>query len=181
MSAEGKIKVQGGRPGRYLGAVLDSGVLFQITNEDKYAQYVHNMLKAYAKMYPQLPLHPYEKSYARGKLFWQCLNDANWLVFASQAYDCIYNFLNKKERQYLEKNLFIPFANFLSIDNPQFFNRIHNHSTWGNVAVGMIGLAMNNNDLVNRALYGLKDVQISEDLKDNDGGNIIERWHLPLR
>ena len=152
-----------------------SGVLFQITNEDKYAQYVHNMLKAYAKMYPQLPLHPYEKSYARGKLFWQCLNDANWLVFASQAYDCIYNFLNKKERQYLEKNLFIPFANFLSIDNPQFFNRIHNHSTWGNVAVGMIGLAMNNNDLVNRALYGLKDVQISEDLKDNDGGNIIEK------
>ena len=152
-----------------------SGVLYQITDEDKYAIYVHNMLKAYAEMYPKLSLHPYEKSYARGKLFWQCLNDANWLVFASQAYDCIYNFLNKEERQYLEKNLFIPFANFLSIENPQFFNRIHNHSTWGNVAVGMIGLAMKNDDLLSKALYGLKDVQLSEDLKDNDGGNIIEK------
>lgn len=152
-----------------------SGVLYQITDQEKYAVYVHKMLQAYAKMYPKLPLHPYKKSYARGKLFWQCLNDANWLVYASQAYDCIYNFLNNEERLYLEKNLFIPFANFLSIENPQFFNRIHNHSTWGNVAVGMIGLAMKNEDLIHKALYGLKNVQLSKDLKDNDGGSIIEK------
>lgn len=92
------------------------------------------MLLAYAKMYPTLPLHPKTRSYARGKLFWQCLNDANWLVYTSQAYDCVYDWLSKKDRNTIEKQLLRPMALFLSKGNPQFFNRIHNHSTWGNVA-----------------------------------------------
>ncbi|TPN82244.1 alginate lyase family protein [Aquimarina algicola] len=152
-----------------------SGILYQLLEDDKYAMHVHSILKEYAKMYPKLPLHPEERSYARGKIFWQCLNDANWLVFASQAYDCIYNFLNNKERKFLEENLFIPYANFLSKENPQFFNRIHNHSTWGNVAVGMIGLTLNNEELINRALYGIKTKNLDHNLTDNDGGFIIQK------
>ena len=127
---------------------------------------------AYAKLYPTLPVHPQERSYARGKLFWQCLNDSNWLVYTSQAYDCIYDFLSKKERKYLEKELFVPFANFISEGNPQFFNRVHNHSTWGNVAVGMIALVMDNDDLLQKALYGLKTDNLKVGMKDNDGGFI---------
>lgn len=149
-----------------------AGLLYQILNDDKYALYVKNMLLQYAKMYPTLPLHPQERSYARGKLFWQALNDANWLVYTSQAYDCIYNYLSKKERANLEKNLFKPYANFLSIGSPQFFNRVHNHSTWGNVAVGMIGLVMNDSVLLDRALNGLKEDHLPAGLKDNDGGLI---------
>ena len=49
---------------------------------------------------------------------------------------------------------------------------MHNHSTWGNVAVGMIALVMEDDSLLQTALYGLKDVNISKDLKDNDGGFI---------
>ena len=149
-----------------------AGVLYQILQDDKYALYVHEVLKAYAKMYPTLPLHPQERSYARGKIFWQCLNDANWLVYVSQAYDCIYDFLSKEDRKFLEQQLFIPYADFLSKETPQFFNRIHNHSTWGNVAVGMIGLVMDNEELVQRALQGLQDVKANPNLKDNDGGFI---------
>ncbi len=153
-------------------ALQKAGVLYQILEEEKYADYVHNVLKSYARLYPTLPLHPQTRSYARGKLFWQCLNDANWLVYVSQAYDCIYDYLSKEEREYLEHNLFIPYANFLSEENPQFFNRIHNHSTWGNVAVGMIGLVMKNEDLINKALYGLQSDAIPSDQKDDDGGFI---------
>lgn len=149
-----------------------AGVLYQILNDDKYAVYVRDMLLAYAKMYPTLPLHPQERSYARGKLFWQALNDANWLVYVSQAYDCVYNFLTEKERAALEKNLFKPYADFLSVGSPQFFNRVHNHSTWGNVAVGMIGLVMNDEELIDRALNGLKEDNILPGQKDNDGGLI---------
>ncbi|MGY8916332.1 MAG: heparinase II/III domain-containing protein, partial [Flavobacteriales bacterium] len=149
-----------------------AGVLFQILNDDTYAIYVKDMFMAYAKLYPTLPVHPQERSYARGKLFWQCLNDSNWLVYASQAYDCIYDFLSKKERQHLEKELFIPFANFISEGNPQFFNRVHNHSTWGNVAVGMIALVMDNDELLQKALYGLKSDNLTADMRDNDGGFI---------
>ena len=149
-----------------------AGVLFQILEDEKYAIYIRDMFMAYAELYPKLPVHPQERSYARGKLFWQCLNDSNWLVYTSQAYDCIYDWLSKKERKHLEKKLFIPFANFISEGNPQFFNRVHNHSTWGNVAVGMIALVMDNDDLLQKALYGLKTDNLEVGMKDNDGGFI---------
>ncbi len=149
-----------------------AGVLYQILGDEKYAKFVKDMLFEYAKMYPNLPVHPKPRSYARGKLFWQCLNDSNWLVYTSQAYDCIYEYLTKEERDILEKDLFKPYANFISKQNPQFFNRVHNHSTWGNVAVGMIALVMEDDDLLETALYGLKDINLDKTLKDNDGGYI---------
>ncbi|MEO9869161.1 heparinase II/III domain-containing protein [Ekhidna sp.] len=149
-----------------------AGVLFQITGEEKYATYIRDMLLQYAEMYPTLGKHPAERSYARGKFFWQCLNDANWLVYTSQAYDCIYDWLDKKTQKKLNKELFRPYAEYISIENPQFFNRIHNHSTWGNAGVGMIGLVMNDEELVDWALNGL-DIKVPGDfVKDNDGGAI---------
>lgn len=149
-----------------------AGVLYQILNDEKYALYVKKMLFAYEKLYPTLPLHPQTRSYARGKLFWQCLNESNWLVYTSQAYDCIYNYLSENEREQLETNLFRPFAEFISIGNPQFFNRVHNHSTWGNVAVGMIALVMEDDNLLQTALYGLKTDNVGVGMKDDDGGFI---------
>ena len=156
-----------------------AGVLYQILNDEKYAIYVRDVFIEYAKIYPNLPLHPQTRSYARGKLFWQALNDANWLVYMSQAYDCIYEFLSKKERKFLEKDLFKPAAEFLSVGSPQFFNRIHNHSTWGNVGVGMIGLVMKDKTYIDYALNGLKSDGIAEDARDNDGGLIKKKGQKP--
>jgi oligo-alginate lyase len=153
-------------------ALQKAGVLFQILEEEKYAIYVRDMLFQYEAMYKDLPLHPQTRSYARGKLFWQNLNDSNWLVYAAQAYDSIYNWLSPNERNTLETNLFRPFADHISIDSPQFFNRVHNHSTWGAAAVGMIGLVMQDEELINRALYGIEDNSLQTDAVDNDGGTI---------
>ena len=149
-----------------------AGNLYQITGDEKYAIFIRDMLLEYAELYPKLGKHPTDRSYATGKIFWQCLNDANWLVYVSQAYDCIYDWLEPKQVDYLNKTLFRPFADFISIENPRFFNRIHNHSTWGNAGVGMIGLVMNDEVLIKRALYGLEKVTIDDNLKDNDGGLI---------
>ena len=157
---------------RNWGVLQKAGVLYQILDDEKYAKYVKDMLMAYEALYKTLPLHPKTRSYARGKLFWQCLNDSNWLVYVSQAYDCIYNYLTEEERNKLEQNLFRPFADHISIDSPQFYQRVHNHSTWGNAAVGMIGLVMGDEELINRALYGIKDVNVDPNAKDNDGGFI---------
>ncbi|GAA4951860.1 hypothetical protein GCM10023314_26640 [Algibacter agarivorans] len=149
-----------------------AGALYQILDDDKYAKFVKDMLFEYAKQYPTWPIHPKPRSYARGKLFWQCLNDSNWLVYTSQAYDCIYDFLSEAERNTLETDLFRPFADYISKENPQFFNRVHNHATWGNSAVGMIALAMDNEELLDRALNGVRDEGFNPDEKDNDGGYI---------
>ena len=152
-----------------------AGALYQILQEDKYAAFVKAVLMEYAAIYKGLPIHPQPRSYARGKLFWQCLNDANWLVYVSQAYDCVFNYLSKKERKYLESELFRPYADYISIEIPQYFNRIHNHSTWGSAAVGMIGLVMQDEELIQRALYGLKDNSVDANAKDNDGGFIMDK------
>jgi len=149
-----------------------AGILYQILGDEKYAIYVRDMLLAYAKLYPTLPLHPQERSYARGKIFWQALNDSNWLVYVSQAYDCVYDFISPADRAHLEKELFRPFADFISIGSPQFFNRVHNHSTWGNVAVGMIALVLHDDELLDRALNGLKNDGLPPGMKDSDGGLI---------
>ena len=155
---------------RNMVVLQKAGVLYQILDDEKYAKYVKDMLMQYEEMYKTLPLHPKTRSYARGKLFWQCLNDSNWLVYVSQAYDCVYNYLTEEERNKLETNLFRPFADHISIDSPQFYQRVHNHSTWGNAAVGMIGLVMDDQELIDRALYGIKDVDLDKTAKDDDGG-----------
>lgn len=149
-----------------------AGVLYQILEDEKYAKYIKDMLFQYEAMYKTLPLHPKTRSYARGKLFWQCLNDSNWLVYVSQAYDCIYNYLSEEERNTLETNLFRPFADHISVDSPQFYQRVHNHSTWGNAAVGMIGLVMDDEELIKRALYGIEGKEMDKTAKDDDGGFI---------
>ena len=149
-----------------------AGALFQILGDEKYATYLRDMLFEYAEMYPKLPLHPKERSYARGKLFWQCLNDANWLLYMSLAYDTIYDWLPEQDREFLNTQLFRPFADFLSIGNPQFFNRVHNHSTWGTAAVGMLGLVLDDIELIERALYGLKEDGLELGALDDDGGFI---------
>ena len=149
-----------------------AGALYQILQDAKYAKYIRDMLFQYEAMYKTLPVHPQTRSYARGKLFWQCLNDSNWLVYMSQAYDAIYETLSEQERDQLDNNLFRPFADFISIGNPQFYNRVHNHSTWGNAAIGMIALVMNDEELLQRALYGIEDDGLALGGKDNDGGFI---------
>ncbi|QFU77774.1 alginate lyase family protein [Halioglobus maricola] len=151
---------------------LQAGQLYQILGEERYAQYVRDMLFEYEAMYSGLPLHPMERSYARGKLFWQCLNESVWLVYMAQAYDTIYTWLPAADRERLENNLFRVVADFISVENPQFYNRIHNHSTWGNAAVGMIALAMDDDELLQRALYGLTDDGLELGVKDDDGGFI---------
>ncbi|WP_250884119.1 heparinase II/III family protein [Glaciecola sp. XM2] len=149
-----------------------AGALYQILEDEKYAKYVRDMLFQYEAMYKNLPVHPQVRSYAPGKLFWQCLNDSNWLVYMAQAYDTIYDYLSSEERQTLEDNLFRPFADYISLANPQFYNRIHNHSTWGNAAVGMIGLVMDDQALIQRALYGIEDDGLAVGGVDDDGGTI---------
>ena len=139
-----------------------AGELFQITGDAKYARFVRDMLDKYAVLYPTLPANPYAKDQAPGKLFHQALNEANWLVATSIAYDCVYDWLKPAERARFEKNIFRNMADWLSVKQAKEFDRIHNHGTWADAAVGMIGYVMHDTTYVNNALYGTK--------RDHTGG-----------
>jgi oligo-alginate lyase len=133
-----------------------AGLLFQITGEERYARFVRDMLEKYAALYPTLGAHPLNKNQSAGKLFHQALNEANWLVAVSVAYDCVYDWLKPAERARFEANVLRPMAEWLSTEHPEEFDRIHNHGTWATASVGMLGYVIGDTSYVNRALYGTK-------------------------
>ncbi len=137
-------------------AIHDGGMIYQLTGESAYADGARGLLLAYARMYPQLGAHPARKEQAPGRLFWQSLNEAVWLVYAIQGYDAIHDYLSSEDRARIESDLLRPMADFLSVESPQTFDRIHNHGVWAVAAVGMTGYALGEPAYVERALRGLE-------------------------
>lgn len=138
-------------------AMYYSGIMYQITGEEKYARFVQEMLNEYMLLYPTLGYHPVKMSSTPGRLFWQTLNDFVWLVHTSIAYDCVYEYIPEENRKKLNEKLFRPMAEFLmdgNEPNNKTFNKMHNHGTWASAAVGMIGYVMQDQDLIERALKG---------------------------
>ncbi len=135
--------------------IYEAGMLFDHTGDPKYSDGIREILFEYAALYPNLGIHPEKKNQSAGKLFWQGLNEAVWLVYAIQGYEQIRDNLSEEDRTYIEDNVFIPMADFLSIQSPQTFDRIHNHGTWAAAAVGMTGYVLEQPSRVEQALYGL--------------------------
>ena len=137
--------------------MYNAGVMYQISQAPKYAEYVERMLLSYATLYPTLDVHPARKvkSQNPGKLFWQSLNEAVWLVYTIQAYDLVIDAISEENRQLIEQQLLRPVALFLSEGQPSTFNKVHNHGTWATAGVGMAGFVMNEPEWVEKALYDL--------------------------
>ncbi len=140
-----------------------AGVLYAMTGESRYAQFIRDMLLLYADLYPTLGLHPKANSEeSGGRLFWQTLNETVWLVHVAQAYDCVYEALTPAERQRIENSVLRPMAGYFTGPHAAEYDRIHNHGTWMVTSVGMLGFALRDADLVDKALLGTK--------KDRKGG-----------
>ncbi|OAQ38340.1 heparinase [Pedobacter psychrophilus] len=136
-------------------SLLNCATVYQITSEKKYADYVKTMLLDYAGKYQNWPNHPKSKSLDdAGKIFWQSLNDYVWQIYAIQAYDLVYDTLNKTERDKIENELFIPILKFFTEDRKVVFDKIHNHGTWNLAAVGITGYVLNKPVYVKKAIYG---------------------------
>ena len=134
--------------------MFNSGILYNLTGDAKYATLVKNMMMKYAALNPTLKNHPQATSTSPGRIFWQALNDANWMVYAGMAYDLIYNSLSPSERKQIEDGAFKPEVDYLTKDLKEWFDRLHNHSVWACAGVGIIGIASNNKDYIDIALYG---------------------------
>ena len=148
----------------------NAGYLFTLTGDVRYAEFIKQMLDRYAELYPTLGLHPLAHKQAAGRLFHQILNENVWLLNTAQAYDCIYTWLTPEDRARYEEKIFRPMVNLISVDHAREFDRIHNHGMWSTAAVGMIGLVMGDDELVERALKGTT--------KDGTGGFLAQVEHL---
>jgi len=134
--------------------MFNSGVLYNITGDIKYAKLVKDMMLKYAVLNPTLKNHPQATSSSPGRIFWQALNDANWLVYAGMAYDLVYNSLSATDRNKIEEGAFKPEVDYFTKDLKNWFDLIHNHGVWACAGVGIVGIATNNKDWVDMALYG---------------------------
>ncbi|WP_379707423.1 alginate lyase family protein [Ferruginibacter yonginensis] len=150
--------------------MFNSGVLYNITGKVAYATLVKEMLLKYAVLNPTLKNHPQATSASPGHLFWQALNDANWMVYSGLAYDLIYNSLTPTERTTIEDGAFKPEVDFVTKDLKTWFDLLHNHAVWACAGVGIIGIATNNNDYVEMALKGSD--------KNGKSGFIAQMNHL---
>ena len=135
-------------------ALYLAGQLYTLTGDSSYADYVRDMLLAYAKLYPTLGDHPARANQNTGRLFWQVLNDAVWQVYAIQGYEAVREGLTAADRARIDNELFRRSAAFLSEDSARTFNLIHNHATWATAGVGMTGYVLGDRDMVDRALLG---------------------------
>ncbi|WP_108788382.1 heparinase II/III domain-containing protein [Erythrobacter sp. Alg231-14] len=139
---------------RNFRAIYLGGQIYRITGDDRYRDYVRDMLLEYAELYPTLGDHPERHDQYSGRIFWQVLNDAMWLVHAVQGYGDIRDTLSPQERQSIDDNVFRPAVHFLSVESANTFDRIHNHATWATAGVGMTGYLLGDDDMVDRALLG---------------------------
>lgn len=135
--------------------VFDAGALYRFTGEQKYADFVADVLIAYADAYPSWGAHPAKKEQSPGRMFWQNLNESWWLVHVAQGYEAVRGTLTETQQTRIEKDLLRNMADFLSEGSPETFNKVHNHGTWATAAVGITGYAIGDTDYVEKALLGL--------------------------
>ncbi|MET0464153.1 MAG: heparinase II/III family protein [Chitinophagaceae bacterium] len=134
--------------------MFNSGILYNLTGDARYATLVKKMLLKYAQLNPTLKNHPQATSSSPGHIFWQALNDANWLVYTGMAYDLVHNSLSPAERKIIEDGAFKPEVDFITKDLNNWFNLIHNHGVWACAGVGIVGIATDNKEYIDMALYG---------------------------
>ena len=149
--------------------MFNSSMLYQLTGDAKYAELVKKIFIKYAALNPTLKNHPEAKSKFPGRIFYQALNDANWLLYAGLAFDGIHDYLTPSERKQIADGAFKPEVDFFSGELKNWFALIHNHAVWACAGVGIAGVATDNEEWVQMALYGANKDGKSGFLANIDG------------
>ncbi|MCS0073859.1 heparinase II/III family protein [Vibrio alginolyticus] len=131
-----------------------AGRLFLITQEEKYAQFVKDLLAIYAEKYLTFDFHVQKNTNPTGRLFHQILNEHCWLMFTSLAYSCVASVMTEEERTAVVERIFEPMLDMFTVKYAHDFDRIHNHGIWAIAAVGICGLAIGKPEYLEMSVYG---------------------------
>ncbi|EEZ88536.1 hypothetical protein VME_15390 [Vibrio harveyi 1DA3] len=131
-----------------------AGRLFLITQEEKYAQFVKDLLAIYAEKYLTFDFHIQKNTNPTGRLFHQILNEHCWLMFTSLAYSCVASVMTEEERTAVVERIFEPMLDMFTVKYAHDFDRIHNHGIWAVAAVGICGLAIGKPKYLEMSVYG---------------------------
>ncbi len=155
-------------------ALFSVALAYAFTGETRFGEWVRDGLLAYADAYPGLSL-----TNQRCKLFTQSpLYEAMWFVPAAQAYDLVADsgLLSAEQRQHIETDLLraglvcfviTDFQNDARLKDLHY--RCYNFQAWHLAAVGLVGLAVRDPQLVAYATsspYGLRHL-IGHDIRED--------------
>ncbi len=128
------------------GALRTLGLVYQITGDARYAAKGKEILLAYAARYTSYPLHNIhgKEAVGGGRVGPQTLDESTWLIPMCQGADLIWDTLSPEERRTAETGLFRPAAEVIRSHRMG----IHNIQCWKNSAVGLVGLLLDDAELV---------------------------------
>ncbi|WP_413283570.1 heparinase II/III family protein [Vibrio sp. MA40-2] len=137
-------------------ACNDLGLLWHLTGDNRYLEKVKEILLSYADVYPSYEEHggiPYNNP---GKANSQTLCEANCHIDFARGYDFVKQALSEDEQVHIEQDLLREGAEFMmQYRTPQ----LHNHEMKIGSTIGVIGLLLNDERLIDFALnaeYGLR-------------------------
>ncbi|MEW6355648.1 MAG: heparinase II/III family protein [Planctomycetota bacterium] len=151
---------------RWADNARDLGLAYAFTNDAKYARRSAEIFKEYEKRYRTYEPHNLNKKGNGWKVIDYSLGQSVWVIPIAQGYDFIRDagVLTDEEKQRIENDFFRDIAKSV-----QGHRGIHNITCWRNAAVGTIGLAIGDPDLVRWAIEdpaGLKQ-EIAEGILED--------------
>lgn len=153
------------------------GLYYQALGDERCAQWVHDALVAYAKLYGPLPAQSGRVKLAKTV---SGLYEATWFVPLVCAYDLVYESpcFSADDRKLIENELLRPAAELFWVrdysdprDNRpgDLHYKCYNFEAWFISAVGLCGLVLRDADMVEHAIdgpYGLKHL-LAHDVQDD--------------
>ena len=134
----------------------DLGLMYQFTGDPVYLAGAREILLGYSDLYLTYELQDKEgrtgdQASAGGRATAQAINEARWIIPLAWAYDLVHNDLAPEELETIADQLLRPAADLIMLNN----EGRHNHQSWYNSAVGIIGFLLEEKEYVWYAL--LKD------------------------
>jgi Heparinase II/III-like protein/Alginate lyase len=163
------------------GRLFTAALAYAFSGDKRYAEWTRDGLLAYADLYPGLT----SSRGGKNRLFTQSsLYESTWVVAVAQAYDLVAGngVFTQEQAERVEGNLLRRSAACFKIEDFDRDERIkdlhfrcYNFQAWHIAAVGLVGLAVKDQELVDWAVnspYGLRHL-IAHDV--NDDGVFWER------
>lgn len=131
---------------RHAAKLAEAALLFRLTGERRYADWVSSQLEFYATNYTRWPEKP-----GRGcRLMWQSLDEAVNLVRFVNAVRYLGDAVPEAQRARWLAQFFRPQAEMLETT----FQRVHNIACWHRAAVGHVALCFDDAELWRKAVAG---------------------------
>lgn len=136
----------------YSRDVKNLGLAYRLSGDKKYADKARQILLAYAEKYDSYPLHDTKgnPNVGGGKIGPQTLDESTWLIPVTQGADLIWDTLSEADKTQIASKLLRPAAQVIR----QHKMSIHNIQCWKNSAVGLVGLLLNDAELIAEAING---------------------------